>query len=243
MHNMIPVGGCPFPRCPEARTEKGCVDKVVPHRTLPASLAGLALVTGLVATTPASADETAGLAPVHPAPSAENGEPTHQAQNLWFIEFEGPPTTEGTSSAAVEDEHEAFRAEAEERGLEYTERHSFGDLWNGLSVEMDDAQIGSARQIPGVSALHPVVTFQIPETDDSAPDLATALPMTGADIAHEELGLTGEGLRVAIMDTGVDYTHPDLGGGGFPNDRVVAGHDYVGDDFNAGDPESDGRTR
>lgn len=211
---------------------------MAPHRTLPASLAGLALVTGLLATTPASADETAGLAPVHPAPSAENGEPTHQAQNLWFIEFEGPPTTEGASSAAVEDEHEAFRAEAEEQGLEYTERHSFSDLWNGLSVEMDDAQIGSARQIPGVSALHPVVTFQIPETDDSAPDLATALPMTGADIAHEELGLTGEGLRVAIMDTGVDYTHPDLGGGGFPNDRVVAGHDYVGDDFNAGDPES-----
>lgn len=232
----LPSGVPPLPRCPEARTEKGCVDKVVPHRTRLASLAGLTLVAGLVAAAPASADDASELAPLHPAPSAENGELTHQADGLWFIELESPPTTAGTSSAQVENEHEAFRAEAEESGLEYTERHSFGDLWNGFSVEMDDAQVGTAREIPGVSAIYPVVTYEVPEGDTSVPDLDTALPMTGSDIAQNELGLTGEGLRVAVMDTGVDYTHPDLGGGGFPNDRVVTGYDFVGDDFNAGDP-------
>ena len=193
---------------------------------------------GLAASTPANADEVSELAPLHPAPSSENGELTHQANGLWFIELESPPTTQGTSSARVDGEHEDFRAEAEEHGLEYTERHSFSELWNGFSVEMDDAQVGTAREIPGVSAIHPVVTYRIPDTDESSPDLATALPMTGSDIAQNELGLTGEGLRVAIMDTGVDYTHPDLGGGGFPNDRVVVGHDFVGDAFNAGDPAS-----
>ena len=46
------------------------------------------------------------------------------------------------------------------------------------------------------------------------------------------------------MDTGLDVDHPDLGGDGnqaaphsFPNARVVAGFDLVGDDYNA-DPES-----
>ena len=44
------------------------------------------------------------------------------------------------------------------------------------------------------------------------PDLATAIQMTGADIAQNELGLIGKGVRVAVMDSGIDYNHPDLGG-------------------------------
>lgn len=202
-----------------------------------ASIAGLTLIAGLAAVTPAGADEGSELAPLHPAPTAENGELTHQVQDLWFIELESPPTSEGTASARVEDEHAEFRAEADEFGLQYTERLSFNELWNGLSVEMDDAQVSTAREIPGVAAVHPVVRHELPDHDESSPDMDTALGMTGADIAQSELGLTGEGLRVAVMDTGVDYTHPDLGGpGGFPSERVVAGHDFVGDDFNASVP-------
>ncbi|WP_049577238.1 S8 family serine peptidase [Nocardiopsis sp. SBT366] len=202
-----------------------------------APIAGLTLIAGLVAVTPANADEGSELAPLHPAPTAENGELTHQVQDLWFIELESPPTAEGTASAIVEDEQAEFRSEAEEFGLQYTERLSFGELWNGLSVEMDDAQVSTAREIPGVAAIHPVVRHEIPDFDDSSPEMETALGMTGADIVQSELGLSGEGLRVAVMDTGVDYTHPDLGGpGGFPSERVVAGHDFVGDDFNASVP-------
>jgi hypothetical protein len=39
----------------------------------------------------------------------------------------------------------------------------------------------------------------------------------------------GQHVGVAILDTGVDYTHPQLGGGGFPNDKVVGGYDVVND--------------
>ena len=35
----------------------------------------------------------------------------------------------------------------------------------------------------------------------------------------------GSGIGIAIVDTGVDYTHPMLGGGGFPNKKVVGGYD------------------
>ncbi|MFE3460378.1 S8 family serine peptidase [Nocardiopsis aegyptia] len=212
---------------------------MVSHRSRLASLAGLTLLAGLTAAAPVAADDDSELAPLHPAPSAETGEMTHQADNLWFIELESPPASEGTSPSEVENEQEEFRADADEQGLEYTERLAFGELWNGLSVEMDDAQVGNAREIPGVSAIYPVMRYEIPGADDSAPDLDTALAMTGADIGQNELGLTGEGLRVAVMDTGIDYTHPDLGGPGpFPTDRVATGHDFVGDDFDASHPST-----
>lgn len=37
------------------------------------------------------------------------------------------------------------------------------------------------------------------------------------------LGFTGRGQAVAVLDTGVDYTVAELGGGGFPNAKVVGG--------------------
>ena len=63
--------------------------------------------------------------------------------------------------------------------------------------------------------------------------------MIGADIAQNQFGLTGQGVKVGIIDTGIDIDHPAFGGSGmpgttpFPNARVVAGYDFVGDAYNA----------
>jgi subtilisin family serine protease len=42
--------------------------------------------------------------------------------------------------------------------------------------------------------------------------------------------LTGAGVTVAVMDTGIDYTHPQLGGGFGPGFKVKGGWDFVDND-------------
>ena len=59
--------------------------------------------------------------------------------------------------------------------------------------------------------------------------------LTGVHEVREKYGLTGKGVRVAVVDTGVDYMHPALGGGfgaGYP---VAYGYDLVGDEFHNGE--------
>ena len=40
-------------------------------------------------------------------------------------------------------------------------------------------------------------------------------------------GVQGSGMAVAVIDTGVDYNNPALGGGFGPNNKVIAGYDFA----------------
>lgn len=55
-----------------------------------------------------------------------------------------------------------------------------------------------------------------------------ALPLMNA-LASRSLH-SGRGVSIAIVDTGIDTSHPQLGGGGFPNNKVIGGYDFGMDD-------------
>ncbi|GKT44887.1 minor extracellular protease vpr [Colletotrichum spaethianum] len=51
--------------------------------------------------------------------------------------------------------------------------------------------------------------------------------ITGVAKLHEQ-GILGKGVKVAIVDSGVDYDHPALGGGFGEGFKVIGGYDLVG---------------
>ncbi|HRK29988.1 MAG TPA: S8 family serine peptidase [Tepidisphaeraceae bacterium] len=52
--------------------------------------------------------------------------------------------------------------------------------------------------------------------------------------------ITGAGQTVAVIDTGIDYTHPSLGGGIGPDKKVIAGYDFLDNDSDPMDTEGHG---
>ncbi|WP_423734747.1 S8 family serine peptidase [Alkalibacillus haloalkaliphilus] len=110
-------------------------------------------------------------------------------------------------------------------------------VFSGFSVEVKQDELRSLAAVDGIKAVYPNVKHQaevIESTEIGAhevsPNMMDSAPHIGADQAWEELGYTGEGVTVAVIDTGVDYTHPDL---------EHAFGDYKGFDFvdNNDDPQ------
>jgi subtilisin family serine protease len=193
---------------------------------LAASLAVLLVPTAVSAATGTKHGRaTPSVAPPSPnAGSAGSG----QSSSIFLVGLSGTADT--------------FRKQAKSVDLKYTERYAFKRLFKGVSVRIDPNDVGKLAGVASVSGVYPARYYSVGPTSTVSPDLATAIKMTGADIAQNQLGLTGAGVKVAVMDTGIDLDHKDLGGDGIAgaphlNSRVVSQWDFVGDAYDS-DPES-----
>jgi len=129
--------------------------------------------------------------------------------------------------AAITQEQEVFLQKLREHGLEASPLYRMSRLLNGLALEVPAATIPQLRQLPGVRAVYPIVPKR--------PTMASTLPLVRAPEAWQRLGLSGQGVRVGIIDTGVDYRHRAFGAEGtFPGAKVVGGYDFAGDSYDAG---------
>ena len=163
--------------------------------------------------------------------------PAHAAER-WFVELEGAPTADGASPAALEAQHRHFASDARAAGIDYRERFAYRALFNGVAITADEDAVADLGALDGVAAVYPVGTLALEQTTAAfEPDLAFSLSMTGIDVAQSRLGFTGRGVHVAVLDSGIDYDHPDLGGCFGPGCRVSKGYDFVGDSYD--EEESD----
>ncbi len=134
-------------------------------------------------------------------------------------------------------------------------------VMNSVTVAARPSVLGKINGLPMVRNAAPQALFSSPEAFQleasraalkAELDRRNSVAFIGAQEAREKLGLKGQGLRVGIIDTGIDFTHKMMGGSGsveefkaidatqevasFPNDKVVGGIDLVGDDYSPGSP-------
>ena len=126
--------------------------------------------------------------------------------------------------------------------------------YNGIKVRIDRKNVDALAQLPNVVAVRPL---QVMERDN-----VRGVPMIGAPGVWDGVpGLHGEGIKIAVIDTGIDYTHANFGGPGttaaynaanatdtLPASavlfgpaapRVKGGIDLVGDDYDASADDGD----
>lgn len=78
-----------------------------------------------------------------------------------------------------------------------------------------------------------LIIFQFESDEKSHTYLEKSVPFIRGDIPRLE-GFDGVGIKIAVIDTGVDYNHPDLFGFG-PEGKVVGGFNFI----NEGEPPLD----
>jgi minor extracellular serine protease Vpr len=153
--------------------------------------------------------------------------------------------------AQLKGQQDGLRPQIEAAGG--TIRSQFQSALNGIKVTIAPGKVGDLARLPGVARILPV--------HEDVPGNATSVPYIGAPQvwnAAPNPNLRGDGIKIGVIDTGIDYTHANFAGPGTvaaynaanatdtaPADpslfgplapRVKGGFDLVGDAYRADAP-------
>ncbi|WP_257348140.1 S8 family peptidase [Pseudalkalibacillus decolorationis] len=129
---------------------------------------------------------------------------------------------------------------------------SFEKIYNGMYVQVKRGTLGELANLSEVKDIYAVNPVEL--HNDSSVDFIGA-PKVWEKVV-DGVNVTGEGVTVAVIDTGIDYTHASFGGKGtaeayssnnpnvieagtFPTAKVVGGYDFVGTNYDAGSENPD----
>ena len=102
--------------------------------------------------------------------------------------------------------------------IRQTYRHTF----SGASARVSRKSLAEIAALPYVKAIH---------TDHKVHALLDqSVPHIGAPQVWDQHNDRGQGVVVAVIDSGIDYTHPAFGGGFGPGHKVAGGWDFANND-------------
>jgi subtilisin family serine protease len=124
-------------------------------------------------------------------------------------------------------------------------------LVNAFSARLTARAAATLAQRSDVASVQPVSIVR--------KSLSTSVPFIGAPQVWNDFGVRGEGMRVAVVDTGIDYTHASFRGPGtveayesndptfvetdtFPTTKVIGGYDFVGENYDVLDADTSNDT-
>ena len=148
--------------------------------------------------------------------------------------------------AQIDRQHAAMESAIVGRGG--TVLAHYHDAMNGMKVEIARGEIAGLSSLPGVVQVVGVPRYRLKNT--------VSVPFIGApEVWQGTPAFRGEHIKIAIIDTGIDYTHANFGGPGTPAaflaaaatstapadpkmfgpkaPKVKGGTDLVGDDYDA----------
>lgn len=112
---------------------------------------------------------------------------------------------------------------------------------DAFSAKMPAAKISELSKMPEVERIYYDEIVSLPPQPPETGILMTnSTQAIGANYVWNTLGYTGTGIKVAIIDTGVNYNHSDLGGGFGSGKKVADGYDFVNNDANPMDDQGHG---
>ena len=149
----------------------------------------------------------------------------------------GKKITTTTAQAKVDEEHKVFKQHVESLKSK-KDAGTYDTKKVKVTREYKNAINGVAMTLPGVAVQELIqsgvvkrvfkdyeVKVEPPvETKETIdPKMADSIPQIGVDKLHAE-NITGKEIKVGVLDTGVDYNHPDLKG------AYKGGYDFVDND-------------
>lgn len=142
----------------------------------------------------------------------------------------------------VEESHKQFKKELKQlkknksnkKSDEVSITHEYRDAFNGVAMTLPGESVEDLMDTGIVKRIWKDEALQLDLPEEKRknidPKMADSIPQIGVDKLHEE-GIKGEGIKVGVIDTGIDYNHPDL-------ENVYAGHKATkGDDSSEVDPD------
>ncbi|PEJ56540.1 hypothetical protein CN692_17015 [Bacillus sp. AFS002410] len=149
-------------------------------------------------------------------------------------QLQGESLSSSSADQLVEVSHDNFKQDASKMLKKYKIKRSYKTAFNGVSMTLPANQVKSLLKSDTVKAvwsdsevhIDPPVEMKSNSTNGSSntdAKLPSSMPFLGIDKLHDE-GYTGKGVKVGIIDTGIDYNHPDL------KDAYKGGYDFVDND-------------